>query len=181
MTRIIIRAMREREPFIAYLTQELPHAEWCFDQKRNAMDTFLRALEMAGSQSAVHMEDDTILCDGFVQKLEAAIAQHPHHVVQFFSMRSADLTVGSRWDGDFMMGQCFYLPPGYSEQIRNYYEYWPNKEKHPTGLDTMVCDWLKFRRMKYWLHVPSLVDHRDCKSLINPRRSTKRQSKTFKK
>ena len=29
------------------LTERLPAAEWCFDQKRNAMDTFLRALEMA--------------------------------------------------------------------------------------------------------------------------------------
>ena len=46
--RIIIRAVRDRAPYIDYLTERLPAAEWCFDQKRNAMDTFLRALDMAG-------------------------------------------------------------------------------------------------------------------------------------
>lgn len=177
--RIIIRAVRDRAPYIDYLTQRLPAAEWCFDQKRNAMDTFLRALDMAGQDAVVHMEDDTLLNDWFLPRLRAAIAQHPDKVIQFFSMRKADLSIGSRWDGNFMMGQCFYLPAGYSAAIRAYYPVWPNREKHPTGLDTMVGDWLKSRREKYWLHVPSLVDHRDCKSLIDPRRSTKRQSLTF--
>ena len=178
--RIIIRAVRDRAPYIDYLTERLPAAEWCFDQKRNAMDTFLRALDMAGNDPVVHMEDDTLLTDGFLPALRAAIAERPGRVIQFFSMRKADLSIGSRWDGDFMMGQCFYLPAGYSAALREYWPRWPGKIEHPTGLDTMVCDWLKSRREKYWLHVPSLVDHRDCKSLINPRRSTKRQSLTFK-
>lgn len=171
--------MRDRAPYIDYLTQQLPLAEWCFDQKRNAMDTFLRALEMAGQDAVVHMEDDTILSNGFMPRLKAAIAENPNKVIQFFSMRKADLTIGSRLDGSFMMGQCFYLPAGYSAAIRAYYPTWHNREKHPTGLDTMIADWLKSRREKYWIHVPSLVDHRDCKSLIDRRRSTKRQSLTF--
>lgn len=179
--RIIIRAVRDRAPYIEYLQARLPEAEFCFDQKRNAMDTFLRALEMAGSDAVVHMEDDTLLQDWFMPSLKSAVAQHPDNVIQFFSMRKADLSIGSRWDGNFMMGQCFYLPAGYSALIREYHAAWPNKEKHPTGLDTMIGDWLKKRREKYWLHVPSLVDHRDCKSIIDPRRSTKRQSLTFGK
>lgn len=48
-----------------------------------------------------------------------------------------------------------------------------------SGLDLMVADWLKGRREKYWIHVPSLVQHRTLPSLIDSRRSTKRQSQTF--
>jgi hypothetical protein len=75
--RIIIRAVRDRAPYIDYLTERLPAAEWCFDQKRNAMDTFLRALDMAGNGPVVHMEDDTVLSEGFLPALRAAIAERP--------------------------------------------------------------------------------------------------------
>ena len=177
--RIIIRAVRERAEFIAYLEERLPTAEWCFDQRRDAMHTFLRALEMAGDDPVVHMEEDVILTADFEAKLRREIAARPETVIQFFSMRKADKTVGSRWDNNFLMGQCFYLPRGVSRQIFNYHTMWPGKEIHPTGLDNMVCDWLKARKEKYWIHVPSLVDHRIAKSAINPKRSTKRQSLTF--
>lgn len=180
MTRIIIRAVPERAEFIDYLKEKLPSAEWCFDQKRNAMDTFLRALDMAGDDPVVHMEEDVILCESFLLDLEAAIAKRPTTLIQFFSMRSQDLTVGSRLDRNFLMGQCFYLPASYSKQIRAYYETWPNRRSHPTGLDTMVGDWLKSRKEAYWIKVPSLVNHRQCKSVIDPRRSSKRQSLTFR-
>lgn len=177
--RIIIRAVRERAEFIAYLQRELPSAEWCFDERRDAMDTFLRALNMAGDDPVVHMEEDVILCKGFLEKLEREIAARPENVVQFFSMRKADLEIGSRWDNNFLMGQCFYLPRGVSRAIYDFHTLWPGKTIHPTGLDNMVSDWLKSRKEKYWIHVPSLVDHRVTKSAINPKRSTKRQSLTF--
>lgn len=177
--RIIIRAVRERAEFIAYLQRELPSAEWCFDERRDAMDTFLRALNMAGDDPVVHMEEDVILCKGFLEKLEREIAARPENVVQFFSMRKADLEIGSRWDNNFLAALCFYLPAGYSRQILSFYDVWPRKAEHPTGLDLTVCDWLKARKEKYWIHVPNLVDHRIAKSAINPKRSTKRQSLTF--
>jgi hypothetical protein len=65
--------------------------------------------------------------------------------------------------------------------MRQFYDDWAvdNLEDHPNGTDQMVCDFLKSRREKYWLHVPSLVDHRIAVSMIDPRRSSKRQSLTF--
>jgi hypothetical protein len=178
--RYIVRAVPERETFVAEIKRALPCVEVCMDKTRNAMDTFLAALDMAGQDAAVHMEDDTILTSGFQRKAEAVIAERPDTVVQFFSMRSADLTVGSRWDRSFLMGQCFYLPRGASAAVRAYHARWPGKAQHPTGLDNMVADWLKHTSQRYWLHVPSLVEHRPVKSAIDPRRSTKRQSKTFR-
>jgi hypothetical protein len=180
MPPMIIRAvLPERAEFVDYLKDELPEAQFCIDQTRNAMDTFLSALEMAGEGPALHMEEDCLIGRNFRQGVLAAIKERPFSVIQFFSMRKADLEVGSRWDRSFMCAVCFYLPPGYSKAIRNYHHVWPGKVQHPTGTDSMVCDWLKMRGEKHWINVPSLVEHRVAKSVIDPRRSSKRQSKTF--
>ncbi len=177
--RFIIRAVKERVGFIEYLHKHLPQAEWCYDRNRNAMDTFLAAMQMAGNDPVVHMEEDIVLTKDFVPKIEAAIAERPDTVIQFFSMRKDDLLKGSRYDRNYLMNQCFYLPAGYSTAIHDYYQFWGDKEKHPTGTDSMICDYLKAGKEKYWIHVPSLVDHRVSKSAIDPRRSSKRQSLTF--
>ena len=95
-------------------------------------------------------------------------------------MRGADLEIGSRFDNNFMMGQCFYMPLTYSKQLLEFKNTWTDIELHPTGLDSMLADFLKSRREKHWIQVPNLVDHRVGKSLIDSRRSSKRQSKTFK-
>ena len=181
MTRIIVRAVRDRIGYIEYLQENLPEAEFCFDTDRNAMHTFLSALKMAGDEPVVHMEEDVLIAPNFKSRLEAAIAERPDTVIQFFSMRKADLEVGSRMDGNFLMGQCFYLPAGYSRKILEFYPTWEDLPKHPTGLDTMVGAFLKKRKEKYWIHIPNLVDHRIGASAIDPRRSSKRISKTFTK
>lgn len=179
MTRIIIRAIKERKAYLDYLVDELPEAEIVYDQTRNAMDTFFDALTLAGKDAAVHLEDDVVLADNFVLRLESAIKQRPESVIQFFSMRKADLTIGSRWDSNFLMAQCFYMPAGMAQDVLAYAKDWPGYSDHPTGLDTLFSDFLKSRKIKYWIHIPNLVDHRVGKSAIDPRRSSKRVSKTF--
>jgi hypothetical protein len=176
---IIIRAIKDRKDYIEYLNTNLPYANWCFDQKHDAMDTFLRAMRLAGEKPTIHMEEDVILTQDFMTKILTVISEHPNEVIQFFSMRKDDLTVGSRYDRNYMMNQCFYLPAGYSRIIGDFYTIWEGKKEHPTGTDTMINDFLKLRKEKYWLHVPSLVQHRECVSMIDKRRSSKRQSKTF--
>lgn len=176
---IIIRAIKDRKDYIEYLHTNLPYANWCFDQKHDAMDTFLRAMRLAGEKPTIHMEEDVLLTRDFMTKILTVISEHPNEVIQFFSMRKDDLTVGSRYDRNYMMNQCFYLPAGYSRIIADYYNIWEGKKEHPTGTDTMISDFLKSRKEKYWLHVPSLVQHRECVSMIDKRRSSKRQSKTF--
>jgi hypothetical protein len=181
MTQIIIRAMPERSDEIAYLSAELPQAVWCIDKTCNAMDTFLDAMRLAGEQPAVHMEEDIVLTRNFQQKLDAAIAERPNDVIQFFSMRKADLTIGSRYDpgSRFMMNQCFYFPAGISKQVLEYAPLWERRREHPTGTDIMIADYLRNHKMQYWIHVPSLVQHKQLVSLIDSRRSKKRQSLTF--
>lgn len=181
--KLIIRTCQGREGFAQYLKERLAYRvpTWIVDQKRDAMDTFIRSLEAAGTGRVVHMEDDILLCKDFEVKINAAILEHPSSVIQFFSMRGADLTQGSRWEPGrtFLMNQCFYLPEGYSADLLEFAHGWTRYQEHPTGYDILMQDWLKSRKERYWLHVPSLVQHRDCKSEISPRRSSRRQSTTF--
>ena len=147
----------------------------------NAMEAFMDALAAAGGDAAVHMEDDVILCPDFVSKVEEIVKDHEDEVIQFFSMRKDDLTIGTRYikGARFLMGQCFYLPKGMSMDLRFYKDGWKRIQEHPTGLDLMVADYLKDTKKDYLNIVPNLVDHMVCKSIIDPRRSSKRQSFTF--
>jgi hypothetical protein len=180
MTRIIVKACGGREENQAYLQRHLPDLEWCRDRHRDAWETFVRALEMAGRDACVHMEDDVILTQGFRDKVEAEIAARPDRVLQFFSMRGDDKKVGSRFDRTFIANLCTYYPPDYSRKLAGYAPVWPDRDLHPTGTDLMVRDWLRARKELYWIVVPNLVDHRVGQSLINPRRSSRRQSLTFR-
>ncbi len=179
--RYIIRAMSEREECINYLKRHLPNAEYLIDVPGNAMSGFLEAMWTAGLDAAIHMEEDIYLTQDFRDKAEAIIDCHKDEVIQFFSMRQADIDIGSRYEPGrtFMMNQCFYLPAGYSKEILEYYPGWPQKEVHKTGYDILIADFLKERKEKYFLSVPSLVDHRRGRSLINPRRPNSRQAKVF--
>lgn len=142
------------------------------------MTTFLMALETAGSDPAVHLEDDIVLCDDFLATITPHLKTHP---VQFFSRVKEDITLGSRWrpGRSFVNAQCFYLPPGMSFEVLKFGARWSGLDEHPTGLDLMVADFFASQDVRYWNHVPSLVDHAESVSLIDPRRSSRRQSLTF--
>mgnify|MGYP003625958657 FL=1 len=182
MVKILIKAVPSRVEFIEYLKKNLPQAEFCMDEKQSAIHTFLKSLRMSSNEPCIHMEEDVIITQNFYEKIHKVISEKPNNFIQFFSMRKKDITEGSRWDNNFLMNQCYYSPKNYSKQMLEYFPTWAAKKlkDHPNGTDQMICDWLKDRKEKYWIHCPSLVDHRIAKSVIDPRRSSKRQSLTFK-
>lgn len=161
----------------------IPNLKVCVDTNRNAMHTFRDSLIMAGDLAYVNMEDDIILCDNFAERICAEIEKRPNDVIQFFSMRKNDLTIGSRYipGSQYCMNQCFYLPAGMSADLLVFLDNWDRIEEEPTGCDYVIADYLKFNKIKYWNVCPNLVDHKPIKSRINPKRSTKRQSFTFYK
>lgn len=179
LPRIIIRGVPQRRPWIDYLRRHLPSAIVCMDADRNAMHTFEAALVMAGAEAALHMEDDTVLTRGFGPKVAAVLAERPDVVVQFFSRRKED-AAGPHWGSSFIYGQCFYTPAGVSMALLEFLPGWQAAHpEHPTGLDYAVNDFLRSRKQRCWVHVPSLVQHREGVSAIDPRRARRRQSKTF--
>jgi hypothetical protein len=158
-----------------------------WDQDHDAYDTFVRNLEAAGQAEAgaVFMEDDVILTRDFGTKITAVIAEHPTDVIQFYSNRDADLTTGSRYESGrgFMNNQCWYAPPGLAPDLAAHLRAWPARldGRDPTGYDLAMADHFKANRIRYWISVPSLVQHRDMRSVINSRRphGVLRQSRTF--
>ena len=181
--RYIVRCHPRRQEFVNYLMERLPATTLYSsdDYGRGHRPNFLNALSLAGNAPALHFEDDILLAANFLERVHAAIALQPDRVIQFFSMRKADLEIGSRSEPGrtFMMTQCFYLPAGYSTLLLAHYPHWKDADKHVSAVDIFTADFLKSRKEKYWIHVPSLVQHRQTVSIIDKRRSQFRQSPTF--
>jgi len=178
--RVHIVGISQRAPYLEYLRKHLPGAYFYIDMG-NAMEAFLASLRAAGDDPIIGMEDDAILCKDFLTKATACIEQHPNDVINFFSRRQDDLTIGSRYvpGSNFIAAICAYYPPGIAREIVNYYPRWERAEEHPTGVDYLVADYLKSIKKRVYIPIPNLVDHRIGKSAIDPRRSSKRVSLTF--
>ena len=182
--RYIVTAMGERSDNVAYLERHIPNLEVVWDQKHDAMDTFLRACQAGFGSDVVRLEDDICLTVGFIDKIEDAIRAHSDDVIQFFSRSKYDPSIGSRYrgGGTWLMNQCHYLPRGVCEDIVEFYgspAWEARREEHPTGFDTLMGDLFKAQKRRYWVHVPSLVEHAKIASAIDSRRSRFRQSTTF--
>lgn len=149
------------------------------DQERNAFHTFRLVLEAIGEGPGIILEDDVILTEGWREKVEAALEGHRDDVVQFFNLRDIP---ESRYEParTFLMNQCYYLPTGAAVELLEFTADWPEKHPdHPTGYDIAMGAWMAAKGLKYWMHVPSLVQHEKWRSEINPKRSSARQSKDF--
>jgi len=182
--RYLVRSVPQREGWLPALQAEIPDLEIVRDRTRNSLDTFLLTLLTAGDDPVVLMEDDIEPCRGLQAKVEAEIAKRPQCVVNFFSRRKEDLTIGSRWMSgrEYLYNQCVYMPPGYCRRIYEFCPLWKERTDHPKGgTDSMVADWLKATKQRWWVHVPSLVQHRVSVSAIDPRRARARQSPTFRR
>jgi hypothetical protein len=174
-----VRAVPERLGWVDELREQIPTLEALVDGKRDAMGSFLSALRVIGEEAAVLLEDDIVLTADFCAKIEAVIAQRPNEFITFFNL-SKKYTYSRHEPGSkFCMTQCIYLPAGWAQRIADWYLAWPQREVHPTGYDLLIADWMKWQRKNYYVHCPSLVQHRDTKSIIDPRRSRGRQSITF--
>lgn len=168
---------------ISELKKTIPNLVVITDYRRDAMGSFLNAITYT-DKPFVHLEDDIELCNGFMEKITSAIAQYPNQIINFFSLRKKDYELGRPYEelgSKFMMNQCNYFPAGYGAEIAEFYKTWERKIEHPTGYDILMADWMKSKKMKYIQWFPHLVNHLECKSLINPRRSSKRTDINFKR
>lgn len=168
---------------ISHIKKAIPDLMISLDVNHDAMGNFLNSMRMTANP-CVHIEDDIELCDNFLEKVTSAVKRYPNDIINFFSMRKEDYSIGKPHympGSRFMMNQCFYIPAGLGIQIALYYEEWERKTEHPTGYDILMADFMKKNKMRYLQWFPHLVNHQECKSLINPRRSSKRTDKNFKK
>lgn len=186
--KIVIKYMEARKPFVDEMLKQLPNAILIKggelkDTAKDTILTFQKGLMAAGNDATLQLQDDAELCDNFLTKFYAEVEKRPYDVIQLFSMRKADLTEGSRYDdgGKFLANVAVYFPPGMAKAILEYSYTWRRIKQYPSADDFIVRDFLKDNGINYWIVVPNLVNHRETRSLINPKRSSKRRSLTFVK
>lgn len=179
--KVLCRAVENRRHYLNDLLLEMPALEVVWDRKQDPMETFLRAMAEAGEGQAIHLEDDAVLCEGFLQKALQVIAERPLQVIQFFSMHPDDPVLGSREYDHFVGAVCFYLPSGYSLGLLEYAPRWPKRHSNPNAVDIMLRHWMRKERNNelHWIVVPNLADHRVGPSSIDITRPERRQSLTF--
>ena len=169
----------ERLRWAEGLAEELPQAELVLDRHHSAYDTMLRALLLQGDEGAWHFEDDAILTSRWEVKAEWERSQHPDRVIQGFSRLKADAEVGSRWMAGrtFYYCICFWVPGAMARPLHDHLKAWWDERGH----DEEAFDYaMQTFIHRYWLVVPSLVQHREAKSMIGgPGRHPHRQSSTF--
>jgi hypothetical protein len=156
--------------------------EVIWDRTQNIFETWCSVMSAAREDPVIVLEDDIYLCDEWREKVEHEIAARPDSVIQFFSMRGKDLTEGSRLEPGrtYLMNQCHYLPGGTASALLTHAQTW--RERRPDdedAVDWIVAEWLQQQNLKYWLHVPSLVQHEPWRSEVNTRRPRNRQSSSF--
>lgn len=152
-----------------------------WDRTRNAYETFLACLLMAGREPTIHLEDDVDLCPRWRERIEEAIAARPEDLIQFFSIRPSDVGKPSHYrpGRDFMNNQCWYAPARMAEPLAEAVAASKYRGMPKAPYDSALHDFLGDRRERYWQHLPSLVQHLPWKSRINPRRPAHRQSLTY--
>ena len=176
----VVRAVMEREPFVQEILKQIPDAVVYYDEYGDAMKSYLHVCKnIIKGQPAVLLEDDIILTSNFRQKIEAVIEKYPKILINFFSLSKKYTAPHFKRGREYCMNQCEYFPEGFSTKVVEAYEHWPLKEKEPTAYDFLV-GYAWGGNTPYLVWCPSLVQHRQGKSIINPRRSSKRQSITFK-
>jgi len=182
MTMVFIRAVDwipERVQNAHYLRRTLK-GRIVWDTCRDGATTMVDALRIAAGGAAIHMEDDVLLAPDFQELAEKAIAERPDMVIQFFSWMVEDLTEGSREaDGrGFRCTPCFYIPELISRELAAYMG--ANRATiDKIGWDYTIGKFLGIHKQRYFIHIPSLVEHRPFVSAVRPGRSTKRRSTTF--
>lgn len=147
-----------------------------------AMKTFIKCLTIP-SGDMLYLEDDAILCKDFLKKVEKTLDELGRDkIVQFFSLKKTiektTLMNGSTYCGNV----CLFIPNKIRKEFIDYYFEWKDSKvaiENPTAMDYLVRDYLKKTKQKYYLIVPNLVQHQIGKSVINPRRSSKRVSRYF--
>ena len=177
----ILTAVKDRMANVIYLQKHIPNLVIVWDEQRNAMETFRRAWRQYQDVPTIRIQDDIILCKDFVNKAKAIVAERPTDFIQFFSRSTKDEELGSRYKsgGSWMMNQCYYLPPNSATRLTVFADAWGKYEQHPNGDDQLMAEWLQSEKARYWVQVPSLVNHLVTVSMIDKRRSKFRQSTTF--
>ena len=176
----VIRAVRERTEYVNEILKQIPDAiVYWDDEYHDAMKSYLHVCgQIIGDRPAVLLEDDVILTSDFKRKIERVIEEYSGMLISFFSLSKKFTSPHFKKGREHCMAQCEYYPPGFGTRVVCAYETWPLRDTEPNATDYLAGYAWGYAN-PYLVWCPSFVQHREVKSVINPRRSSKRQSITF--
>ncbi len=154
---------------------------------------FPRAMQLAvevGRTWILQFEDDVILAPAFGERVAEALLhleRTGEDAATFFSRSKQDIDMlhaGETWrrirPGAFSMSQCFAVRAALLEGFEHWAPTWyAAHPQHNRAADLLLGAWLRGRRAKMLVHVPSLVQHRPGPSTL-PRHYGARQSESFR-
>lgn len=163
-----------RQKFIDALTRRLPDAEVVLDRENDRWETGRRALLThvdTGSDHALIVQDDAILCRNFVRSCEVVAEAagterpvalytgkvRPHQFTVTPAVRHARLS-GIPWlemAGPWW-GVAIILPTAHIPAIVE----WGDENASIRNYDRRISAWYERQGVMCWYTVPSLVDHR---------------------
>jgi len=186
-TRFIVQAIERRADVVAYLQKHIPQLEVAWDASGKCIGGFLQVLDRAGTDAFVLLEDDILLTKDFLPKIQQVIARKPDHLIQFHSRCGKDQTIGSRYKSgrEFYNHQCVYFPAGIAPRILSFsaQDIYMDFTSPRSFSDVLTQDFLYHHKLKYWVSIPSLVDHLPDVSSVDPRRAKsglRRQARVFR-
>jgi hypothetical protein len=148
---------------VQYQATHIPQLEIVCDTKREgAWRNWMNVLERAGGDGYLHIEDDATLTVDFLAKAEYEIGDGSIPV-QFFSLNEGE--TGPAASRTFVMTQAVWVPPGHAALLLRYgprwqvhgRKHWFNGGKH--HYDLAMGDFWHEHGLRYWLVMPSLVQH----------------------
>ena len=160
--KYFIRTTGERELNETY---EQISYEKLVDKDHRYINFFIECLEYFSQWDSVFIEDDCILCKDFKTKIEEAITQYPHKVINFFTW-PYNIPNKTRQSFNFLQNQCTYYPKGFTKKLAE--EMKKVLDQNPTLATDRIEDIaLKNLKISHIQYRPALVQHINDSSLLN--------------
>jgi hypothetical protein len=173
---INIMAHPKRKEFIPYLKQKLGDVPVVWDRDNDVWDTRCRALQAhlkKGCRWSLTIQDDCFITDNFLEKVGRFIEQHPESESFnfYFWNREERIVRDALRDGFYRTsgmksGLAICIRTSLIPELLNY---WEGEERLYRHDDTRISEFLEKNKIPTIYPVPSLVQHRDEKSLIYKR------------
>ncbi len=176
----------ERQEIVTYIKDRIPSVQLAKDGWGSAFINMMMSyhIQSMAGVDAVHLEDDIVLTQDFEEKVAEAVEGKRGQIVQLFSIKhKRDQALGSRWESSstFSMNQCYCVPGVMAEALVAFHSGWQKRSSTGGGCDLVLREFMKAYRIRYFLHVPSLVQHLDLPILISPSPMRGRCSRTFER
>lgn len=126
------------------------------------------------SDYGIVIQDDAILCDGFTKKAEQFLTEHDGQIISFYYGNETKWVKPNYFDAPLFHAVALAIPTKLIPEMIAYCD-----TRHEVfGDDMKIKRWLISKNLTCRYSNPSLVQHRDIPSIIDPQKPI-RQSNIF--